>query len=67
MSITVSSKNIFEALNGSCIPHTSPQGLGIIVEEGVERSEDSEVAHSAKEAVISGHNRAAACTNSWWL
>ena len=63
----VSSKNTFEVLNGSCIPHTSPQGLGIIVEEGVGRSEDLEVAHSAKEAVISGHNRAAACTNSWRL
>lgn len=67
MSIMVSSKNIFEVLNGSCIPHTSPQGLGIIAEEGVERSEDSEVVHSAKEAVISGHNREAAHTNSWRL
>lgn len=67
MSIMVSSKNTSEVLNGSCTPHTSPQGLGIIAEEGVERSGDPEVAHSAKETVISGHNRAAACSNSWRL
>lgn len=67
----MSIKNGFEVLNGTCVSHSSHQGPGIIMEEGVERlerergrSERSELEHNAKEAEISGHNRAVACP-SW--
>lgn len=50
-------------LNGAFTSHLSPRGSGISLEEEVEKVEEPEV-ENFKEAVFSGHNRAAALRNS---